>query len=60
MPTKTNVHGDALCLWSWGLLCFKVWRLVAVGSGWRLAISGPWGLSLWAVLNPKKKKDLGS
>ena len=69
-PTERNVHGDALCFMVpkrnkttqtalnnvWRLAAVGGWRLVAVGGGCRLAGGGPWGLSLGAVLNTKKKR----
>ena len=41
----------------WRQLVVGDWWLMAVGSGWRLAVGGPLGWSLRAVLN--KKKNLG-
>ena len=39
----------------WRQLVVGDWRLMAVNSGWRLAVDGPLGRSLRAVLNKKKK-----
>ena len=55
---------QTLAVGSWRLVAVGGgwWRLVAVGGGWRLAVGlwrlavdGPWGLSLRAVLNNNKK-----
>ena len=52
---KRTFTGRLSASWSWDLLHFKGWRLVAiggwrrlaaVGSGWRLAIGGWWGWRL--------------
>ena len=67
-PTEGNVHGDTLCFMVMGpslllyfstslLLYFSI--LFAVGGWRRLAVGGPWRLSLRAVLN-QNEKDLGS
>ena len=42
-PTKTNVHGDALCFMV--ILFFKGWRL-AVGGWWLVAVVGGWWLAV--------------
>ena len=45
MPTETNIHGDALCF------MVKTWARhktteTVLNNGGRLAVGGPWGLSL--------------
>ena len=63
MPTETNVHGDALCFMGMGhsllqRLAVGGWRMAVRGgcSGWwrLVAVGGPWGLSLRAVLDKQK------
>ena len=43
MSKETNIHGDTLCF-------MVMWPSLLQ----RLAVGGPWGLSLGAVLNKKK------
>ena len=63
-PIVTNVHRNALCFIAktWArhkTTKTRIENCLAVGGGWRLAVGGPRGLSLKAVLDKKKKEKLG-